>query len=82
MLETVRTVRSVELGVWSLELRVELWDVYFLRNNRIVVLSYYFSIKWLTPFYPAMESQVAGGDEKCMDYVFCGDAADRETAVS
>ena len=39
LLETVRTVRSVELGVWSLELRVELWDVYFLRNIRIVVLS-------------------------------------------
>ena len=41
------------------------------------IYSYDFSIKWLTPFYPAIESQVAGGDEKCMDYVFNGDAADR-----
>ena len=33
-------------------------------------LSYYFSIKWLTPFYPANPSQAAGGGEKCMDLRF------------
>lgn len=33
-------------------------------------LSYYFSIKWLIPFYPALIAQAAGGGEKCMDYVF------------
>ena len=32
--------------------------------------SYYFSIKWLTPFYPANPSQAAGGGEKCMDFRF------------
>ena len=32
--------------------------------------SYYFSIKWLTPFYPANPSQAAGGGEKCMDLRF------------
>ena len=32
--------------------------------------SYYFSIKWLTPFYPANSSQAAGGGEKCMDLRF------------
>ncbi|MCI6936291.1 MAG: hypothetical protein MR762_06520 [Clostridiales bacterium] len=32
--------------------------------------SYYFSIKWLTPFYPALIAQAATGGEKCMDYVF------------
>ena len=32
--------------------------------------SYYFSIKWLTPFYPANPSQVAGSGEKCMDLRF------------
>jgi len=32
--------------------------------------SYYFSIKWLTPFYPAKDSQAAGGGEKCMDLRF------------
>jgi len=30
----------------------------------------YFSIKWLTPFYPANPSQAAGGSEKCMDLRF------------
>ena len=39
--------------------------------------SYDFSIKWLTPFYPANPSQAAGGGEKCMDYDFSGYAADR-----
>ena len=34
------------------------------------VISYYFSIKWLTPFYPAKDSQAAGGGEKCMDLRF------------
>ena len=34
------------------------------------VKSYYFSIKWLTPFYPAKDSQAAGGGEKCMDLRF------------
>jgi len=33
-------------------------------------------------FYPALCAQAASGGEKCMDYVFSGDAADRETAVS
>jgi len=33
-------------------------------------LSYDFSIKWLTPFYPANPSQAAGGGEKCMDLRF------------
>ena len=33
-------------------------------------LSYYFSIKWLTPFYPANSSQAAGSGEKCMDLRF------------
>ena len=33
-------------------------------------LSYYFSIKWLIPFYPALIAQTASGGEKCMDYVF------------
>ena len=32
--------------------------------------SYYFSIKWLTPFYPANPSQAAGSGEKCMDLRF------------
>ena len=32
--------------------------------------SYDFSIKWLTPFYPANPSQAAGGGEKCMDLRF------------
>jgi hypothetical protein len=32
--------------------------------------SYYFSIKWLTPFYPANASQAAGSGEKCMDLRF------------
>ena len=32
--------------------------------------SYYFSIKWLTPFYPANSSQAAGSGEKCMDLRF------------
>ena len=32
--------------------------------------SYYFSIKWLIPFYPALIAQAASGGEKCMDYVF------------
>jgi len=32
--------------------------------------SYYFSIKWLTSFYPANPSQAAGGGEKCMDLRF------------
>ena len=32
--------------------------------------SYDFSIKWLTPFYPANSSQAAGGGEKCMDLRF------------
>ena len=27
-------------------------------------------IKWLIPCYPALFAQAAGGDEKCMDYVF------------
>ena len=31
---------------------------------------YYFSIKWLIPFYPALIAQTASGGEKCMDYVF------------
>ena len=31
---------------------------------------YYFSIKWLTPFYPANSSQAAGSGEKCMDLRF------------
>ena len=39
--------------------------------------SYYFSIKWLIPFYPALIAQAATGCEKCMNYVFRGDAADR-----
>ena len=34
------------------------------------VFSYYFSIKWLIPFYPALCAQAASGGEKCMDYVF------------
>ena len=34
------------------------------------IRSYYFSIKWLTPFYPANPSQAAGGGEKCMDLRF------------
>jgi len=33
-------------------------------------------------FYPALCAQAASGGEKCLDYVFSGDAADRETAVS
>ena len=33
-------------------------------------LSYDFSIKWLTPFYPANPSQAAGSGEKCMDLRF------------
>ncbi len=33
-------------------------------------LSYYFSIKWLIPFYHALIAQAASGGEKCMDYVF------------
>ena len=32
--------------------------------------SYYFSIKWLSPFYPANPSQTAGSGEKCMDLRF------------
>ena len=32
--------------------------------------SYDFSIKWLTPFYPANSSQAAGSGEKCMDLRF------------
>ena len=32
--------------------------------------SYYFSIKWLAPFYPANSSQAAGSGEKCMDLRF------------
>ena len=40
-------------------------------------LSCYFSIKWLIPFYPALCAQAASGVEKCMNYVFRGDAADR-----
>jgi len=35
-----------------------------------IIFSYYFSIKWLTPFYPAKDSQAAGGGEKCMDLRF------------
>jgi hypothetical protein len=31
---------------------------------------YDFSIKWLTPFYPANSSQAAGSGEKCMDLRF------------
>ena len=38
--------------------------------SRCSTLSYYFSIKWLTPFYPANPSQAAGGGEKCMDLRF------------
>ena len=33
-------------------------------------ISYDFSIKWLTPFYPANPSQTAGSGEKCMDLRF------------
>jgi hypothetical protein len=32
--------------------------------------SCYFSIKWLSPFYPANPSQAAGSGEKCMDLRF------------
>ena len=38
--------------------------------QRVLSFSYYFSIKWLTPFYPANPSQAAGGGEKCMDLRF------------
>jgi len=40
------------------------------RAGRSFQDSYYFSIKWLTPFYPANPSQAAGGGEKCMDLRF------------
>ena len=39
-------------------------------NAADVSASYDFSIKWLTPFYPANPSQAAGGGEKCMDLRF------------
>ena len=39
-------------------------------SMRLCHISYYFSIKWLTPFYPANPSQAAGGGEKCMDLRF------------
>lgn len=39
-------------------------------HDRMAGVSYYFSIKWLTPFYPANSSQAAGGGEKCMDLRF------------
>ena len=42
----------------------------FLEEPRLLFLSYYFSIKWLIPFYPALIAQAASGGEKCMDYVF------------
>ena len=38
--------------------------------QRVLSFSYYFSIKWLTPFYPANSSQAAGSSEKCMDLRF------------
>jgi len=37
---------------------------------RRVRVSYYFSIKWLTPFYPANSSRAAGSGEKCTDLRF------------
>ena len=40
------------------------------RSGTFCILSYDFSIKWLTPFYPANPSQAAGGGEKCMDLRF------------
>ena len=39
-------------------------------SMRLCHISYYFSIKWLTPFYPANASQAAGGGETCMDLRF------------
>ena len=39
-------------------------------SMRLCHISYYFSIKWLTPFYPANPSQAAGSGEKCMDLRF------------
>ena len=39
-------------------------------HDRMAGVSYYFSIKWLTLFYPANPSQAAGGGEKCMDLRF------------
>ena len=41
-----------------------------IRSQPQTIYSYYFSIKWLTPFYPANSSQAAGGGEKCMDLRF------------
>jgi len=40
------------------------------RGINAAFILYYFSIKWLTPFYPANSSQAAGGGEKCMDLRF------------
>ena len=39
-------------------------------SARFTDILYDFSIKWLTPFYPANPSQAAGGGEKCMDLRF------------
>ena len=39
-------------------------------NRQEADCSYDFSIKWLTPFYPANPSQAAGSGEKCMDLRF------------
>ena len=44
--------------------------VCFYSIKRDLPQSYYFSIKWLTPFYPANSSQAAGSGEKCMDLRF------------
>ena len=41
-----------------------------IRSQSQTIYSYYFSIKWLTPFYPANSSQAAGSGEKCMDLRF------------